>query len=105
MNLPDFLTEWPFDTIVLKGHRIGLYHIIRDHLEGKTLADRREWYPDLSPELIEKVLEFYRENKAEVDDYVTRYAEELRRQEANHPPVFNLDELRRRAEAKKQAGR
>ena len=34
VNLPDFLTEWPFGEIMIKGHRIGLYHVIRRYKDG-----------------------------------------------------------------------
>ena len=36
MNLPDFLTLWPNDEIVLTGHRIGLYSIIDQFQRGRS---------------------------------------------------------------------
>jgi hypothetical protein len=52
------------------------------------------------------VLEFARENQAEVDDYVKRYREELDRQYAEYKAAgrgIDWDELRRRFEALKEA--
>jgi hypothetical protein len=36
MNLPDFLTQWPSDEIVLTGHRITLYHVMKRHRAGMS---------------------------------------------------------------------
>jgi uncharacterized protein (DUF433 family) len=101
MNLPPFLTEWPGDEIMLTGHRISLYHVVSHYQEGMSAEQLLEEYPTLSLDLISKVLAFYHDNRAEVDDYVARYHEELDRQEAA-APRRNLEELRRRYEAKKQ---
>ena len=30
MQLPDFLTVWPANEIMTKGHRISLYHVIKN---------------------------------------------------------------------------
>jgi magnesium chelatase family protein len=61
-----------------------------------------DWYPTLEPELIQKVLDFYHANQAEVDGYVAFVRAELERQEAAAPRV-DYDELRRRAEQRKRA--
>jgi uncharacterized protein (DUF433 family) len=102
MNLPDFLTERPFGNIVLTGHRIGLHHVVSRAKEGMTVEQIHELYPSLGPALIQKVLDFYRANQAEVDAYVAEVREELERQEAAAPRV-NYDELRRRAGQRKRA--
>jgi uncharacterized protein (DUF433 family) len=105
MNLPEVLVEWPDGEIMLKGHRISLYHVIDKYQGGLTPEQILEEYPTLSLEKIYSVLAFYHENKAEVDEYVANYRAELDRQEANAPPPrVTLEELRRRYEAKKQAG-
>jgi hypothetical protein len=62
----------------------------------------QEYYPTLSLEQVRQVLAFYHENQPEVDDYVAREREELDRQEAA-APRSNLEELRRRWQAKKRA--
>ena len=103
MNLPPFLTMWPYDEIVLTGHRIGLYHVIVHHKEGLSAEQLHEQYPSLPLELIQHVLAFYRENQAEVDAYVAKVRKELDRIEAATPRIYSLEELQRRYEAKKRA--
>jgi uncharacterized protein (DUF433 family) len=103
MNLPDFLTEWPFGEIMLTGHRIGLYSVVCRCKEGMNVERIHEEYPSLEPELIQKVLDFYHANQAEVDDYVAETRAELDRQAASRPPV-DWEALRLRAEQRKRAG-
>jgi uncharacterized protein (DUF433 family) len=106
MNLPDFLTEWPGNNIVLTGHRIGLYHVVTSYKEGMSVEQLHEEYPTLEPELIQKVLDFYHANQAEVDTYVAETRAELDRQYeelAASPRRINREELLRRYEEKKRA--
>ena len=105
MKLPKFLTEWSDGEIVLTGHRISLYHVISHHKEGYSAEMLHELFPTLTLDHIEKVLAFARENRAEVDTYVTDYRAELDRQEAAAPRRFDWDELRKRFEAMKPAER
>jgi uncharacterized protein (DUF433 family) len=104
MNLPDFLTEWPYGEIVLTGHRIGIYDVVYFYNEGYSPEQLHEQFPSLSLELIHKVLDFYRANRAEVDAYVARCQEEIEHQRATTPRAVSWDELVRRYEARKQAG-
>src|SRR5437763_306459 len=103
MNLPAFLTRWPYGQIMLTGHRIRLDHVISDYKEGLSPEQIHEQYPSLSLELIHQVLGFYRENQAEVDAYVAHTDEEIERQRATTPRVCTLEELQRRYDAKKRA--
>jgi uncharacterized protein (DUF433 family) len=96
MQLPEFLTEWPYGEIVLTGHRIGLYHVVFDYNRGFTAEKISERFPTLSLELVRKVLAFYHQNKTEVDAYMARCAEELERQLRAAKP-FDIEELKRRA--------
>jgi uncharacterized protein (DUF433 family) len=98
MNLPEFLTEWPYGEIVLTGHRIGRYHVVSHYREGFSPERLHEEHPTLSPELINKVLAFYEANRAEVDAYVERCRAEIEHQMATTPPAIEPDELRRRFE-------
>jgi uncharacterized protein (DUF433 family) len=104
MNLPEFLTEWPYGEIVLSGHRIGLYHVVRHYQDGESVEQLHERYPTLSLELIRNVLAFYENNRAEVDAYVAREQEEIARQRAASPPAVSREELLHRFEAKKAEG-
>ena len=85
MQLPDFLTVWPFGAIVIKGHRIGLYHVIRRCKDGMTAEQLHEWYPTLERELIEKILDFYHANRNEVETYLTEVEAEMDRNYAATP--------------------
>jgi uncharacterized protein (DUF433 family) len=87
MTLPDFLVMWPYDEIMVKGHRISLYHVISEHQKGKNRDELHDWYPTLEPELIGKVLDFYQANRAEVDAYVEKTRHELSVQEVIYPHV------------------
>jgi uncharacterized protein (DUF433 family) len=82
MNLPHFLSEPDPGEIVLTGHRIGLYTIVRGYNDGLSPEALHDEYPTLSLELIQGVIAFYLENKVEVDAYVADYRAELERQEA-----------------------
>ena len=83
MNLPDFLTLWPNDEIVLTGHRIGLYSIIDQFQRGRSVEEIHAEFPTLEPDLIQRVLAFHAGHQAEVDAYVAEYEAELDRQEAS----------------------
>ena len=95
MNLPNFLTEWPYGEIVLTGHRIGLYHVVTHYKDGETAEQLHERYPTLSPELIRQVLAFYHENQGEVDAYVAQAEAEMERHRAGIPQP-DRELLRRR---------
>ncbi len=95
MKLPEFLTEWPDDEIVLTGHRIGLYDVVSLHNEGYTAEMLHEEYPSLPLDLIERVLSFYNENRTEVDDYVAQCKEEMERNRRNVKRI-DIEELKRR---------
>jgi uncharacterized protein (DUF433 family) len=96
MQLPEFLTEWPFGEIVLTGHRIGLYHVVFDYKRGFAAEQIRERFPTLPLELVQKVLSFYQANQAEVDAYLARCEDDLERQRQAAKPL-DIEELKRRA--------
>jgi uncharacterized protein (DUF433 family) len=99
MQLPEFLTEWPYGEIVLTGHRIGLYHVISYHNDGYSSEMLHEEFPSLPLELINKVLQYYAENRAEVDAYMDRCQVEIDRQRSTGSHL-DLEELERKARAK-----
>lgn len=80
MILPDFLTRADGE-IRLTGYRIGLYSVVRMYREGNTAGLIAEEF-ELDPDLVNKVLDFYQANRAEVDAYVDVYRAELERQQA-----------------------
>jgi uncharacterized protein (DUF433 family) len=99
MTLPDFLEQDRFGEIRLKGHRIGLYHVVFFHGRGESPEALVRRFPSLPLELVNNVIAFYRSNKDEVDAYVARCQAEIDRQRATTPEGPSLEELRRRRQA------
>lgn len=102
MNLPDFLEHQPFGEIRLTGHRICLEHVIAFYREGYTPEQLHEEYPTLSPELIQQVIDFYLQNRSEVDAYVDECERECERQRQNARKGPSLDEMKRRLRERSQ---
>lgn len=76
MQLPDFLTEIDGE-IVLRGHRIGLFHVVNRYRDGFSAEMIVRQYPTLSLALIHKAIAFYLENRNEVDAYVRECAAKM----------------------------
>ncbi len=102
MTLPDFLTQDADGFIRLAGHRIGLHHVVRLYRDGYAPEMLVEHYPTLPLPLIHKLIAFYLENQTDVDAYVAREEAEYERQAAASSGP-SLEELRRRAAARRQA--
>jgi uncharacterized protein (DUF433 family) len=101
MQLPPFLTEWPYGEIVITGHRIGLFHVIYNHRRGYSVAQLHEEYPTLSPELIRDVLAFYESHRSEVDAYMRHCEEEMEQRRATGK-TLDVDDLKRRWEVRQR---
>jgi len=99
MTLPDFLTRDRYGEIRLKGHRIGLFHIVFFHNRGEAAEAMVSRFPSLPPELVNEVIAFYETNKDEVDAYVAACQAEINRQRATTPERLSLSELRKRRKA------
>jgi len=97
MNLPEFLREAPYGEILLRGSRIGLYHVVAYHNLGESAEQLAERWDTLSLDLIKDVLRFYHENKVEVDAYVAAEQAAIDKQRAETPKIDWAD-LRRRFE-------
>ena len=77
--------------IRVKGTRIGIETILGDYLErGRSAAEIAARYRSLNIEQVQATLEYYRQNRAQVDAYRQAVRAELARQraeqEANPPP-------------------
>lgn len=99
MLLPDFLIADDGGFVHVRGHRIGLHHIIRQYSEGESPEMLAARFPTLSLALIHKVIAFYLEHLHEVDTYIAAHDQEIERQAAAAPPTPSLAELRKRFEA------
>src|SRR5690349_3433510 len=80
LTLPPCLTVREYHEVVLTGHRIGLYIILRDLHEGRSPAQILDDYPSLEPALVDQVLAFIRAHPAETEEYRAAYKAELDRQ-------------------------
>ena len=92
MQLTDYLDIQAIDVIRLKGHRIGLEHIVERYHEGYTPEQMALEYPGVSLEQIYGVIAYYLHNQAEADAYITRIdaeAEARRRAWAAHMPELS----------------
>ena len=99
--LPNVLHESGGEYRVI-GSRITLYHIISAYRNGIAPHAMVFHYPTLSLFEIEKVIEFYHANRAEVNDFMTAYQAALDRLEAALPTGPSRAELLARFEARKK---
>lgn len=70
MQLEDCFDVQGLDVIRIKGHRIGLEHVIERYHEGYSAEEIGQEFPGL--ELIYAAITYYLLNRAELDAYVAR---------------------------------
>jgi uncharacterized protein (DUF433 family) len=103
VELPNFLTRDADGFIHLTGHRIGLASLIHYYNEGLSAEMLACEYPSVSLSLVHKVIAFYLENKAGVDEYITRCEDEIERQRSRTAKGPSASELRKRMESMRRA--
>ena len=69
MKLPEFLEAGSLGEIRIKGHRVYLLHIVDDYNDGFSVGRLADEFDTVSRDVIEKAVNFYLDNKAEVDEY------------------------------------
>jgi uncharacterized protein (DUF433 family) len=96
MKLEDYLDFQGPDVIRLRGHRLGLEHIVERYQEGYSPEQIMQYFPGLSLEQIYGTIAYYLHNKAEVDAYIARINKEAegRYQEAFANPSPLMQRLR-----------
>lgn len=99
MNLPEFLEPDGEGLIRIAGHRVGLEDILHFYHEGYSPEMIFGQFPTVPLFLVYKVIAFYLENSASVDDYLRREQSAVERQRAVAERGPTVDELRRRLEA------
>ena len=82
-QLPEFLSRTGDGEILLRGHRIGLEHIVWRYNEGDSPEMLVCRYPTLPLALVHRVIAFYLDNRADVDAYVAQCRSELDQQVAS----------------------
>jgi uncharacterized protein (DUF433 family) len=103
MTLPDFLRSDAGGEIFLAGHRVTLYHVIKDYRDGYSAETLAAAFPTVSLALVHKVIAFYLENQAEVDRYVDEARAEIDRQAAAPARGPSAAELKRRLESRRRS--
>jgi uncharacterized protein (DUF433 family) len=101
MDLPDFLVQDADGFIHLRGHRIGIQHLVHFYNEGYSPEMLAEEFPTLSLALLHKTIAFYLENQAEIDTYIAQVRSETDRHASTAPQGPGLAELRRRLAARR----
>ena len=103
MNLPEFLVEETAAAIQVAGHRIGLEHVVHFYREGYSAEGLLDQFPSLTLPLIHKIIAFYLENRASVDEYVERARSAIHTQASAGARGPEVAELQRRYEAMQRA--
>jgi uncharacterized protein (DUF433 family) len=100
MTLPDFLWADKFGEIIIRGHRITLYHVVTRFQDGYSAEMIADYFPTLPLTLVYKVLAFYLDNQSEVDAYIKETRAEIDRQASMTPRGPTFEELKRRMAAR-----
>lgn len=92
MQLEDYLDFQAPDVIRLKGHRIGLEHVIERYQEGYSAEEIAREFLGLELPLIYAAITYYLLNRAAMDAYLARvnaaYQQRMREDDAEPaPPV------------------
>ncbi len=74
MQLADYFDFLSSDDIRIKGHRIGIDHVIEYYLKGYSPEEIVANLPTLSLEKVYATITYYLHNRAEVDAYLWRLA-------------------------------
>jgi uncharacterized protein (DUF433 family) len=74
LDLQDYFETVAPGAVRIKGHRIGIEHIVRHYYEGYSPEQIAQEFPGLSLEKIYATIAYYLHNKAEIDDYMARLA-------------------------------
>ena len=86
--------------IRIKGHRIGIEHVLRDYRNGASADELLRRYPTLTRDEIHATIRYYLANRDEVDEYICRVKRlqegDWQTQERN-PPDF-VTESRKKLE-------
>ena len=82
-QLPEFLSPSSDGEILLRGHRIGLEHIVWRYNEGDSPEMLVCRYPTLPLALVHRVIAYYLDHRGDVDAYAIRCRSELDQQAAS----------------------
>lgn len=97
LPMNDYLEQLEPDVVQVKGHRLGLEHIVERYQEGYSAEQIAQEFPGVELKAIYAIIAYYLHNQTVVDAYVARSdaAAETRR----HEWSANMPELSRRVRA------
>jgi uncharacterized protein (DUF433 family) len=97
LPMNEYLEQMEPDVVQVKGHRLGLEHIVERYQEGYSAEQIAQEFPGIELKAIYAIIAYYLHNQAAVDAYVARSntAAETRRREWS----ANMPELSRRVRA------
>ena len=72
MRLEEYLDFLGPDEIRLRGHRIGLEHIVQGYRSGSSADEIADEFPGVALEQIYGVLTYYLRHQADIDAYLQR---------------------------------
>ncbi len=75
MQLEEYFDFSEQDAIRVKGHRIGIEHILSYYREGYTPDEIAEEFPGVSLEKIYATITYYLSHREEIDAYLVRLRE------------------------------
>ncbi len=87
-NYFDFIDE---NTIKMKGHCLGIEHVLDDYLQGADIGHIRKRYPNLTLDEIHAAILYFLANKEEMTAYLQRVKErdlEVWRDRQREPDPF-----------------
>ncbi|HVC33704.1 MAG TPA: DUF433 domain-containing protein [Chloroflexota bacterium] len=92
MLLEDYFDFLGPDVIRIKGHRIGIEHVLAYYRDGYGPEQIAQEFPGLSLEKIHATITYYLHNRADVEAYLERLdrwsEEEYQRWAANPSPLI-----------------
>ena len=98
MQLEDYLDFLEPNVIRLRGHRIGLEHVIEAYKEGETPEQIVAYYKSLSLEQVYAVIAYYLRNREQVEAYLTQVNAAVAEQERAYQPSPVMRRIREIAE-------
>ena len=90
--------------IRIKGHRIGIEHVLRGYRNGARTDELMRRYPTLTCDEIQSTIRYYLANRDEVDEYLCRVKELQERdwrEQARNPPDFIIESRKKLDECRK----
>jgi len=98
VNLKDYFETVTGGAVRIKGHRIGIEHVIARYHEGYRPEQIAQEFPGLSLEKIYATITYYLHNQVEVDAYLAELAawsEQSYRKEQAEEPLPVVQRLRK----------